>query len=184
MQFSITFRHMEPSEHLKDYARDKLSKLEKYLDSVMVADVILTIEKFRQKAEAVITSDGLKIKAEEETEDMYSSLDILVDKIERQIKRSRNKLKDHKAGHNRRSVRQESGAELPGREADEKDRYPEGISRVRRISLLELAPNEAVERMLSAADELFMFIDVNDGLISVIYQRPDGHHDLIKPKTN
>lgn len=184
MQFSITFRHMEPSEHLKDYARDKLSKLEKYLNSVMVADVTLSIEKFRHKAEAIITADGLKIKAEEETEDMYSSVDILLDKIERQVKRSRNKLKDHKAGQNRRAVRQEAGPEQPKREPQDDERHPEGINRVRHISLLELSPHEAVERMLHAADELFMFIDVNDGLISVVYQRPDGQNDLIKPKTN
>lgn len=104
MQFSITFRHMEVSETLKEYAREKLSKLEKYLDSVMVAEVTLTVEKFRHRAEVLITADGFKVQAEEETEDMYSALDLLVDKVERQIKRHREKVKDRKSANSRRSA--------------------------------------------------------------------------------
>lgn len=109
MQFSITFRHMEVSETLKEYAREKLSKLEKYLDSVMVAEVTLTVEKFRHRAEVLITADGFKVQAEEETEDMYSALDLLVDKVERQIKKRREKVKDRKAANSRRSASRPEG---------------------------------------------------------------------------
>ncbi len=96
MQYSVTFRHMEASDHLKEYGRDKLARLEKYLDAVLDAEVVMTVEKFRHKAEVLIMSDGLKIKAEEETEDMYSALDMVVDKLEKQIKRRREKQKSHK----------------------------------------------------------------------------------------
>ena len=103
MQYSVTFRHMEPSDHLKKYAHDKLARLEKYLDAVLSADVTFSVDKFRHKAEVVLTSDGLKIKAVEETEDMYSALDLLIGKLEKQLKRHMEKLNVHKNSPSKRA---------------------------------------------------------------------------------
>ena len=75
MQLSVTFRHMEPSDALKDYVREKIARVEKHLDSVMDVQVVLSVEKFRHKADITITSDNLKLIVQEQTGDMYSSID-------------------------------------------------------------------------------------------------------------
>ena len=71
MEITVTFRHTEPMESLKAYAEEKVSKLKKYLDSPMEAHVVLTVEKFRHQADVTISVNGTRIKAVEETGDMY-----------------------------------------------------------------------------------------------------------------
>ncbi len=87
MQVTTTFRHLEPSEALKSYADEKLERVKKYIDEPIVAQVFMTVEKIRHTAEVTITAKGITIKASEETNDMYSAVDAVVDKIERQLRR-------------------------------------------------------------------------------------------------
>ena len=84
MQISVTFRHIEPSAPLKDYAQDKISRVKKYLEEPIEAHVVLKVEKFRHIAEATIDANGLVINGTEETEDMYSAIDMLADTVEGQ----------------------------------------------------------------------------------------------------
>jgi putative sigma-54 modulation protein len=177
MQYSVTFRHMEPSEHLKEYGRDKLAKLEKYLDSVLDADVTFTVEKFRHKAEVVVTSDGLKIKAEEVTEDMYSALDLVVDKLEKQIKRRREKAKGLVKTPQKRSA----GGDGPSRgEPDEAEADLPEADKTRDLTVSRMAFSEAAELLAHSANPFVVYLDEADGGLRLLHQQAGGSLELLR----
>jgi len=98
MQVTTTFRHMEQSDALKTYAEEKLERVAKYIDSPINAQVYFAVEKkIRHIVEIVITAKGVNTKAAEATNDMYAAVDAVIDKIERQLKRYKEKIKAHKA---------------------------------------------------------------------------------------
>ena len=94
MQTTVTFKNLDPSEHLKAYAQEKLNRFDKLLDSASEANVVLSVEKFRHIAEINFTGDRINIKGTEETNDMYSSIDMVLDKLEKQIKKNIYKIKN------------------------------------------------------------------------------------------
>ncbi|MBI5529217.1 MAG: ribosome-associated translation inhibitor RaiA [Deltaproteobacteria bacterium] len=87
LQVNVTFRHMETSDALRDYVRDKITKVERYLHPPIGAHVVLSVEKFVHHAEITVTAGGAQLRGTEKSEDMYSSIDLAMDKIERQAKR-------------------------------------------------------------------------------------------------
>ncbi len=97
MQLNLTGHHMDITPALRDYVTAKLDKIERHFDHVTDAHVILTVEKLRHKAEATIHVSGGNIFAEAVEEDMYAAIDGLVDKLDRQVKRHKEKLKSHHA---------------------------------------------------------------------------------------
>lgn len=180
MQYSVTFRHMEPSDTLKEYSHDKLLRLEKYLDAVIDAEVVMTVEKFRHKAEVIISSDGLKIKAEEETEDMYSAIDMVVDKLEKQIKRHREKLKDHKGGSAKRAHRELAESELAGDDdlaADDADAPL--IDRAVTVAPTPMTVEEAAAQLAASTVPHVIFDNTETGLLSILRQMPNGQLELV-----
>src|SRR5512137_114676 len=96
MQISTTFRHMEPSDALRSYAEEKLERVKKYIDEPIGAQVYLTVEKIRHIAEITLNAKGITIKASEATNDMYAAVDAVLDKIERQLRRYKERIKEHK----------------------------------------------------------------------------------------
>ena len=86
MQTILTFSHMETSDAVKSYAEDKVGRIKKYLHEPIDAHVILLVEKIRHTADVTIVTNGITINAEEETQDMYSAIDAVIDKLERQVK--------------------------------------------------------------------------------------------------
>ncbi|OQX62748.1 MAG: ribosomal subunit interface protein [Desulfococcus sp. 4484_241] len=98
MQVSITFKNIESSERLKNFVKEKLGKLDRLFDSPAKADVTLSVEKFRRIAEVNISGDRLNIIGKEETEDMYASIDMVLDKLEKQIKKKKEKIKQRRTG--------------------------------------------------------------------------------------
>ena len=104
MQITTTFRHMEPSEALKSYAEEKLERVKKYIDEPVVVQVFLTVEKIRHSAEVTITAKGITIKAAEETNDMYASVDAEDPKRPYSDQRLAELLSDHSIVIARRTV--------------------------------------------------------------------------------
>ena len=97
MQLSVTGHHVEVSVPLRDYVTSKIEKIERHFDHVSDVHCILTVEKLRHKAEATINVNGGTIYADATEEDMYAAIDGLVDKLDRQIKKRKEKLVDHHA---------------------------------------------------------------------------------------
>ncbi|MDH5570689.1 MAG: ribosome-associated translation inhibitor RaiA [Gammaproteobacteria bacterium] len=95
MQLNVTGHHIDVTESLRDYVVSKLEKVERHFDHVTNVHVILSVEKLRQKAEATIHISGGDLFAEAENEDMYAAIDKMTDKLDRQIKKHKEKLTNH-----------------------------------------------------------------------------------------
>jgi ribosome hibernation promoting factor len=168
MQITTTFRHMESSEPLKKYAQEKLEKVQKFIDEPIVAQVFLTVEKIRHIAEVTMTARGVTIKASEETNDMYASLDAVTDKIERQLRRYKERIKEHKPGNE--STDRRVRKTVLAAESIEQRQEPV-IIRSNTFSIKPMAVEEAVMQM-----------DLLHKDFNVIYRRKDGNYGLIEPQ--
>ena len=98
---SVTFRHLEATPALKAYAEEKAAKINKYFGGLNEVNVVLSLEKHRYTAEITLKAGRTTVNAREETSDMYSAIDLVVDKINRQIKKYKDKMKDHKVSPRR-----------------------------------------------------------------------------------
>ncbi|MBT8140929.1 MAG: ribosome-associated translation inhibitor RaiA [Gammaproteobacteria bacterium] len=97
MQINLTGHHVDVTSALKDFVESKMQRVERHFDHMTNANVILTVEKLRHKAEATINVSGAQVYADATEENMYSAIDGLVDKLDRQVKRHKEKIKDHHA---------------------------------------------------------------------------------------
>ena len=97
MKINITARHFELTDDLEQHVRNRLWTLRKHFESIIKAHVILSVEKYRQTAEITVKVSGLTLASKEESDNMYTSIDHAVDKLERQVKRYKQKLQNHKA---------------------------------------------------------------------------------------
>lgn len=99
MQVSITFRHMDASDAIRNHIDSKLAHIQKFLIKPMEAHVTLTVEKFRHTAEITLSEQYFQAKAKEVTDDMYLSIDRALDKIEAQVKKHKEKVQEHHKHH-------------------------------------------------------------------------------------
>lgn len=122
MQVTVTSRKMEMTPALKTYAEQKVRKLAKHLERVLDAYIVLSVEKYRHKVEVTINANGTMIRGEEETEDMYSAIDQVMDKLDVQIKKHKEKLLDK--GRQRRAERSvRELEEVPSEEGGEEPEF-------------------------------------------------------------
>jgi putative sigma-54 modulation protein len=98
MQVNITGLHLEITEALRDYVEEKFERLERHFDRIIAVQVVLQVEKLRQKAEATLHVAGREVVANAEHEDMYASIDLLADKLDRQLIKHKEKQLDHNQG--------------------------------------------------------------------------------------
>lgn len=95
MNISFTFKNFEPSDHLKGYAQKRFEKVAKFVsDSEADLQVNLLVDKFRHKADVILNADSIHISAYEDSEDMYSTIDMVLDKLEAQLRKMREKMKN------------------------------------------------------------------------------------------
>ncbi|MFH1076912.1 MAG: ribosome-associated translation inhibitor RaiA [Pseudomonadota bacterium] len=177
MQVSVTFKKIDPSDALKSYVGEKLNRLEKYLDNPAEASVMLSVEKFRHIAEVVVVGDGLKVKGTEETDNMYSAIDMVLDKLEKQIKKNKDRFKKR-----RTAARSESEKDKL-KKIDEAS-TPEGRDRkVIRVEQVELKPmdiEEAVMQIELTKKKFLVFRDTKTEKVNVLYHRDDDNYGLIE----
>jgi putative sigma-54 modulation protein len=176
MQTSVSFKNLEPSEHLKAYVSEKLNRFDKLLDNPAEAGVVLVVEKHRHIAEVNIIGDRLSINGKEETGDMYSAIDMVLDKMEKQLKRSKQKIRERRAGAKgqTRTIREE-----PARPAEDE------FVREVKVESPEVKPmdvEEAVLQMDLSEQSFLVFANARSSQINVLYRRKDGHYGLIQPR--
>lgn len=179
MKVNITFRHVDSSRHIREYAEEKLSRLDKHLDSAAEAYVVLSVEKFRHTADISLSANGLRIKGVEETEDMYSAIDMVIDKIERQLKRQLAKRKVRKNPHEsiRSSQFQMNVVNLE--EAPEGERPT--IVRTKQIQAKPMAVEEAIMQLDLMKNDFLVFTNAQSKVVNVVYRRKDGQLGIIEP---
>lgn len=175
MQTSVTFKNIEPSDSLKNYVSEKLDRFDKYLYNPAEASVVLSVEKFRHIAEINIVGDRLSINGKEETEDMYSAIDMVLDKMESQIKKGKQKIRERRGG---------SRAKEMGTMTDPADRGPVEAADEITVKSIEYKPmdvEEAVLQMDLVNESFLVFTNARTDKVNVLYRRKAGNYGLIQP---
>lgn len=180
MQVTTTFRHMEQSDALKSYAEEKLERVVKYIDAPINVQVYFTVEKkIRHIVEIVITAKGVNTKATEATNDMYAAIDAVIDKIERQLKRYKEKIKAHKPNGDERG--RQISKKVVQAESIEENAEPV-IIRTKTETAKPMSVDEAVMQMDLLHKDFIVFTDSINNELSVLYRRKDGNFGLIEPQ--
>lgn len=174
MDITVTFRHMEPTESLRNYAEEKISKLNKYLDFPLEAHIVLTVEKFRHIADVTLSLNGTRIKGVEETEDMYSAIDLVMDKIETQVKRHLSKIRRHRPENLKEG---EVGIQEEATIAPQEQPTIE----VEKLDAKPMDPEEAAMQLGISQQDFLVFRNSRSREVNVIYRRRDGNLGLIEP---
>jgi len=177
MQISISFRNLDSSDHLKNYAENRMARLKKYIEEPIEIYLVLSIQKFRHAADVTISANGFKIKAQEETGDLYSAIDMVLDKIEKQVKRHREKVKEHKSEGKPKGLAE--GKKI-GEERELEEEVPQ-IVNTERIFAKPMDAEEASLQLKLSNSEFLVFTNSKTNLINVLYRRKDGNFGLIEP---
>jgi len=184
MQVSVTFRHMEATDALKSFASDKVSRIEKYMHTPTDAHVVLSVEKHLHRAEINVTANGMRIRGEETSADMYGSIDGAAQKIERQLKRYRNKLASHKPREGlAMKVKHNVIAASASPEAEVPVEAPAQFVRHEEVDARPMLVEEAMMQMDLLHEEFHVFINAKTGTMNVLYRRKDGSFGLVEPPT-
>ncbi|MDL2314392.1 ribosome-associated translation inhibitor RaiA [Desulfovibrio sp. OttesenSCG-928-C14] len=179
MNFAYTFKNFEPSEHLKKYAARRIEKLSRFIpksDNVEVS-VNMAVDKFRHKIEVQFSGDNINISAMEQSQDMYASVDMVLDKLEAQLKKHAEKIKDK---------RRSSGQSKPeGMEVFSYETVGEaGNRRIVGMDHFEPKPmhvDEAAMQLEQRDDEFLVFLNAETEAVNVLYKRSNGSLGLIVP---
>ena len=184
MQVNITFRNLEPTEALKSYASEKVDHVvSKYFDRSTEAHVVLSLERYLHDADIQIHARHFYVKGCEKSEDMYKSIDLALDKIEKQLKRYKEKLKNHKPR-----------VEHPLAHPPDKVQYqiltatPDSLNnfggpQILRQTELEARPmtvEDAVMQLDLANDDFLVFKNASSRKVNVVYRRSDGNYGLVE----
>jgi putative sigma-54 modulation protein len=190
MHITITARHMEMTEALRDYAEQKVKRITKYLDNIIEAQVILSVEKYRHIAEVTIKANGININGEEQTADMYSSIDKVMDKIERQLRKhkgragSRKQRTDKKQQVPEEFFAPEIYAQNPIESSDIVDAssaaFADKIIKTEGFALKPMSIEEAAMQVSLSDDNFLLFRNSGNEQVNLIYRRKDGNFGLIE----
>lgn len=174
MKFIISGRNIDVTEGLKSAVLDKIGKLEKYFTPETEVHVTLSVEKDRQKIEVTIPVKGNIIRSEQVSNDMYVSIDLVEEIIERQLKKYKNKLVDLK----------QSNANFK-KEYIEKD-YMEDeeikIAKSKRFDIKPMYPEDACIQMELLSHNFFVFVNADTDQVNVVYKRKNNSYGIIEPE--
>ncbi len=179
MNYNIRGERMDVTGALRDYLEKKLSKLERYFDAPPTSEVQVTMSVIKDlhTVEVTIPLSGVVLRAEEKNADMYASIDLVVDKLERQIRKHKTKVN--------RKFRQEGGLKTLFNESfgsngmDEEEDFE--VVRTKRFMLKPMDIDEAILQMNMIGHTFFVFANMDTEQVNVVYKRNDGKYGLIEP---
>ncbi|MCR4404679.1 MAG: ribosome-associated translation inhibitor RaiA [Candidatus Acetothermia bacterium] len=172
MKITIAGRHVEVTDTLRSYILSKVEGLERFHDGIISVDINLGLEKNRNTVDMVAHLVRRKVaKVSEESNDMYTSIDLAVDKLKRQLRRHKSRIKEHRG-----EIREVEG---PG-----EDRRGRRVELIRREVALPkpMTPEEALVELGSLEQDFLIFIDAETGGLKVLHRREDGVAELLEPQ--
>ena len=180
MQVNITFRNMFATDALRNHVQDKLSKVvDKYLDKVTEGHVTLSLERYLHQADINLHAGHFHVRGKEKSEDMYASIDLAIDKIERQLKKHKERLKNHRPAHIHEAgpvrVRYEVFS------AKESDGLSPEVIRRDEFLAKPMSVEEALVQMDLLNNDFLVFTRPGSSDVNVVYRRSDGNYGLIAP---
>ncbi|MEW6540442.1 MAG: ribosome-associated translation inhibitor RaiA [Bacillota bacterium] len=171
MRIYVRGKNIEVTPALRGYVEKRLAKLGKFDQHFGSVQVTLSVEKDAHRIEVTVPIDGLILRGEEATGDMYASIDLVVEKLEKQLEKYKGKLLNRRPG---------VGETAREREAPEdEDEYR--IVRTKRFALKPMPVDEAVMQMNLLGHSFFVFANAENQQVNVVYRRKDGHYGLIEP---
>jgi putative sigma-54 modulation protein len=179
MQISVTFRHLDSSDALRRHAEDKLAHLTKYLDPAAEAHVVLSHGKHSHKADVQISSHGMFMRGKEESGDMYNSIERAVEKLEKQVKRYKDKLVGHKPREGAKlKVKFNTIAEHEPVETA--PAIPKEILETKEVFARPMGVDEAVMQMDLLGSEILVFLNSKTEHLNIIYRKKGRGYGLIE----
>lgn len=171
MEVLIRGNKIDITDAMSNYVNEKLSKLDKYMDTNTIkANVLVKVRNYTQKIEVTIPLKTLILRAEEEQEDFYSAVDLVVSKIERQIRKNKDKLiKKEKRGNKEFNIE-----EIIPIETDEK------VIKRKKIDLKPMDEEEAVLQMELLGHSFYLYKDSESNTVRLLYKRKDGGYGIIE----
>jgi putative sigma-54 modulation protein len=193
MQLQVSGRNLDVTEPIREYALRKLARIERHLTEDTRVDLELAIERNRsisanQHAELTVWTRGPVLRAHEYAEDMYAAIDLAVDKLDRQVRRYRERQRHWRPHHQARDVE----ALLPLSDGDEamagaavNGEEPElpipTIVKTKRFNMKPMHPDEAALQLELVGHEFYVFLNAESDAVAVIYRRRDGNLGVIEP---
>ena len=174
MKFIILGKNIEVTDGLKSAVEDKIGKLEKYFTEDTEVHVTLSVEKDRQKIEVTIPVKGSIIRSEQVSNDMYVSIDLVEEIIERQLKKYKTKLTDREQGNS--SFKQEY------LDKDFMDEEEVKIIRTKKFDIKPMYPEDACVQMELLGHSFFVFCNAETDQVNVVYKRKGNTYGLIEPE--
>lgn len=196
MHVTVTGRNIDLTPALKGYLLDKLRRAQKHFDHQLEVSALLSVAKNpsianNQTAEVTLKINGTTIRGEESTENMYASIDLVADKIERQLRKYKTRYWAHGKGSKNGSASAEDAvvsvltdddeSEIVVNRALTTDEIRPKIVRSKRFPLKPMTPEEAAAHMDLLGHDFFMFINSETGQVNTVYHRRDGNYGLIEP---
>jgi putative sigma-54 modulation protein len=177
MQLRVKGKNVEVTETIRAYAEEKLGKLERHLNDPTRVELELAVERNpsiadNQVAEATVWTKGPVLRARESSSDMKASIDQLADKLQRQVKRYRQKRRRRNARNNDHPVG------VPVIPAEQEP----VIVKSKQFALNPMTPEDAVLQLELVGHDFFVFKNTDSGEVSVVYRRRDGNYGLIEPQ--
>ncbi|MDY6011957.1 ribosome hibernation-promoting factor, HPF/YfiA family [Clostridium sp.] len=173
MKVTLITKNIELTPALKDMVEKKVSKLDKYFEGNVEAKATLTVQKNRHKVEVVIPFNGVLLRAEEITDDMYKSIDRVEEKLERQIRKQKTKL-------SKRINNQLKFSEIATDNFDED--YEGELVKTKKFAVKPMNVDEAILQMELIGHNFFVYKDADTNNVSVLYKRKDGNYGLLEPE--
>ncbi len=203
MQFAVTFRHMEPTEALKAYAKERMERVRKYLPDPISCHVVLSTERHNHRIDVTFQlHNGLSVAGHETTENMYSSIDLCIAKIERQVRKYKGKLEGMKARphhvqampwshsivseafHGMDEAGGNGAAVHPPGSPDATMPSPEfKVVRTEKFHAQPMSVADAIVQLNLRNEPFLVFRHDTDGRVAVVYRRDDGAYGLIETPT-
>lgn len=181
MELILKGKNVEVTDRLREYVEQKIGKLDRYLPSISEAWVELSSEETkaaqdRQVCQVTVRSNGTILRAEERSDDMFSAIDSVLDKMYRQIARYKGKRKNRWRGAGT------TVEPLPIALGEDLEEEVRSIVRVKRFPMTPMVPEEAVEQMELLGHDFFVFFNAEEGRINVLYRRKGGNYGLLQPE--
>ena len=178
MKVTVIAKNIELTPSLKEMVERKISKLEKYFGPDVEARATLSVQKNRQRVEVTIPFNGVILRGEEVTDDMYKSIDLVEEKLVRQIRKQRTKLSRK---NNSGSLRYPEFNSLEFKNEDT-DEDTSRIVKTKSFNVKPMSADEAVLQMELLGHSFFVYQDADTNNVSVVYKRKDGNYGLIEPE--
>ncbi|MFU0824844.1 ribosome hibernation-promoting factor, HPF/YfiA family [Clostridium sp.] len=176
MNITVSGKNIVVTDGLREAVERKISKLEKYFSPNIEADITLSVQKNRQIVEVTIPFNGVILRAEEANEDMYAAIDLVLEKLERQIRKQKTKLEKRKYGD---SLRFQF---IPEYVPDDDDDIESKIVRTKKFAIKPMSHEEAVLQMELLGHNFFVYKNADTDEVNVLYKRKDGQYGLIEPE--